>query len=528
MSYYPDFFNDVFGPIMQPGSSSHMAAPCRLGKLASNLLGGVPVSVEFIMDQQGSFAGTFGVMNEDKGMLAGVLGLEPEDERIYCALELAKESGIEYHYVFDIMKESDHLNAIKYILHGADGNSAILVGDSTGGGMVRIKKLDGYPVDLIGDSYVTLIFSSITDIQKKSVEEYVDGFIQWNVSTKDGKTLEYFLASTKPKLEGIKRIIPDVRIELLEPVLPVVMQKGRKPQLFRTVGEWLDISQKLGISMSEASVRYEMNSSLWSRDQVINEMNKIKDILFRQISAAFEDKISDRDPFQRYDGRKWNIYQTRNKVLSGTLSEQIIKRVIGVNAKIKGVPIVPGPMGTGGGYLFSVLYSVKEAHGFSDEDLLRGLFVAAGIGALAYTHTNPTGEVVGCAGECGVCCAMTAAAIVEMAGQGERIDHAASLALQAFIGIPCDPVIGGYEVPCFSRIMTAASMSVVYADLALAGVDAIIPYDEMLKAIDTLGKNMSSELLCTSAGGCCVTPTAKRCESKFRQWRKQNMDKDST
>ena len=36
---YPEFFNDVFGPIMQPGSSSHTAGPCRIGYLARSLLG---------------------------------------------------------------------------------------------------------------------------------------------------------------------------------------------------------------------------------------------------------------------------------------------------------------------------------------------------------------------------------------------------------------------------------------------------------------------------------------------------------
>ncbi len=521
MSYYPDFFNDVFGPVMQPGSSSHMAGPCRLGRLALDLLGEAPAGVEFVMDPQGSFAGTFGIMNEDRGMLAGVLGLGPEDVRIYSAQELARERGVEYRYVFSEMKESRHPNAIKFILRGAGGRSAVLVGDSTGGGMVRINKLEGYPVDLIGDTYVGLFFSPLTDIQKKAVEEYAEGFIRWGMSQNEGQTLNYFLASVRPETDGIKRIIPDARIGLLEPVLPVVMRKGRKPQLFNTVEEWLEVSRELGVSVGEAAVRYEMDSSLWPKERVVDEMKRIRDILLRQITAPLEKKISDREPFHRYDGEKWDEYRAGGRALSGELTERIIKRAMGVNAKLKGVPIVPGPMGTGGGYLFSALYSVKEARGFSDEDLLRGLFAAAGIGALAYTHTNPTGEVVGCAGECGVCCAMTAAAIVEMAGEGEKIGHAASMALQTFIGTPCDPVIGGYEAPCFSRIMTAACMSVVYADLAMAGVDAVIPYDEMLGAIDKLGRSMPAELLCTSAGGCCATPTAKRCESEFRRWRKQ-------
>ena len=70
--------------------------------------------------------------------------------------------------------------------------------------------------------------------------------------------------------------------------------------------------------------------------------------------------------------------------------------------------------------------------------------VAAGIGAIAYTRTEPTGEVLGCTGESGVCGAMAAAAIAEMVGGSpEAVENAASLALQAFMGLPCDPMPGG-------------------------------------------------------------------------------------
>ena len=86
---YPEFFNDVFGPVMQPGSSSHTAAPCRLGNLARDLLGEAPVRALIELDRKGSFAGTFGIMAEDRAMVAGVLGLPPDDEGLFRAFALA-------------------------------------------------------------------------------------------------------------------------------------------------------------------------------------------------------------------------------------------------------------------------------------------------------------------------------------------------------------------------------------------------------------------------------------------------------
>lgn len=522
---YPDFFNDVFGPVMQPGSSSHMAAPCRIGLLARALLGEEPVEASFIMDSQGSFAGTFGSMNEDKGMLAGVLGIGPEDERLYDVYALARLSSLKYRFAFDGMKESRHLNSLKVVLRSGSGKIAVLVADSTGGGMVRVRKINGFDVNLIGDTHVVFVFAAITSLQIQMLIDAVGGYIGKKMVTDGGTTLVYLKFSEQPDIIGIRNLLPGVQIEFLAPILPVAVKKARKKQLFKSVAEWRQISEQAGISMSETAVQYEMDSSLWTKEQVITYMEKLKGILTRQITAAYEGANVVRTPFNRYDGGLWLDYQSKGRVLSGPVMGKVIKRAIGVNEKTKKVPIVPGPMGTGGGYLFSALVSVREAYGFGEDDLLRGLFVAAGIGAISYTHTNPTGEVVGCGGECGVCCSMGAAAIVEMAGgNGVQIENAASLALQAFIGLPCDPVIGGYEVPCFSRVIAASSMAVVYADLALAGCQAIIPYDELLIALNQLGKNMPSELLCTSKGGSCLTPAAKRCAGEFKAWQRNQKD----
>jgi L-serine dehydratase len=519
MKYYPDFFNDVFGPVMQPGSSSHMAGPVRLGLLARSLLGEAPESVRFVMDRNGSFAGTFGIMNEDKGMLAGVMGFGPADERIFRVREIAASEGIKFEYVFDTVEECGHINTIRYCLRAADGKEAVLTGVSTGGGMVQAVYVNGFPVDFIGDTYVLLVFSEIKRDQTEAIVLNTGGFVECGDAHNENGALHYMKFSEKPDMELVKRILPEgIRIELMEPVLPVVMHRERKPQLFKSVQEWERISKELGIGMAETAIQYEMDSSLLTREEVIARMRSIKDILLKEIGAFYDHPDGRRDPFGRYDGDLWLEYEKKGTPLTGPVFGQIVKRVMGVNSKIPGTPIVPGPMGTGGGYLFSALYTVKEAYGFDDDSLLRGLFVAAGIGAIAYTRTNPTGEVVGCAGECGVCCAMGAAAIAEMAGAGDRIDTAASFALQTFIGLPCDPVVGGYEAPCYSRMISAASLAVVFSDLAIAGADAVIPYDQMLDAIDRVGRNLSPDLLCTSRGGTCTAPAARSCEASFKQW----------
>lgn len=528
MELYPDFFNDVFGPIMQPGSSSHTAGPCRLGYLAHSLLGEKPARVQFIMDPESSFAGTFGIMNENLGMLAGILGMLPDDERLFKAETVAAAEGIEYDFVFESMKESDHINALKIVLSGINGKTATLVGDSTGGGMVETKYINGFPYTAKGDSHEVLIFDrnrTLTGKDINGIRSFLKAAMdEGSVEAEEKGVLYYFKLPEFVDITSIKKKFPQLRIGVLKAILPVVTTPKKKGQLFNSVTGWRQTAKQEGISMFEAAIRYEADSSGWSSAEIIGYMKMIERKMYRQTHAVYEESfINEPKPFSRQGKALWENYTGRRESLSGSTIGNAIKWSWGVRASLPGVESVPGPMGSGGGYIYSALYAVKEERGFSDEDLLRGLFIAAGIGAVAYTRTHPTGEVIGCTGECGVCGSMAAAALAEMAGgTPEQVENAASLSLQATIGIPCDPIPGGLGQPCFSRSITAVCMSIVFADLALSGIEAVLPYHEVLDVADEVGRRLPASLLCTSQGGCCSAPSAKKQTEKFNQWFKEN------
>lgn len=142
---------------MQPGSSSHSAGPCRLGFLAADLLGERPARVHILLDARGSFAGTFGVMAEDRAMVARALGLLPADRRLFEAFSLAEQLGMEVAFEFGELRESAHPSAISFELTGRSGKRVTLVGNSTGGGMVETVAVDGFPLRTKGDSFVALL-----------------------------------------------------------------------------------------------------------------------------------------------------------------------------------------------------------------------------------------------------------------------------------------------------------------------------------------------------------------------------------
>lgn len=326
--------------------------------------------------------------------------------------------------------------------------------------------------------------------------------------------------SQPPDLDAIRCALPGCRVALLPPVLPVLDTPARKPQLFDTMVRWRAVAAERGISLAEAAIQYEMDASGWSREQVVSYMRRIERAMHRQTHAVYDETLHvPTTPFRPDMAGDWARHMTSPRRLTDGITAQTLKWAYGAGAGIPGVPTVAGPMGSGGGYVHAALWAVKEAHGFSDDDLLAGLFVAAGVGAIAFSRTEPTGEVTGCSGETGVCGAMAAAGIVAMAGgTPEQAEHAASLLLQAVVGVPCDPIAGGAGQPCRSRIINTTCMAHVFADLALAGRDAILPLHEALDLVDQIGRSLPVGLLCTGRGGASVAPAAQRKAIAFREW----------
>jgi L-serine dehydratase len=66
-------------------------------------------------------------------------------------------------------------------------------------------------------------------------------------------------------------------------------------------------------------------------------------------------------------------------------------------------------------------------------------------------------------------------------------------------------------------------MAHVFADLALAGRDAVLPLHEVIDVADSVGRQLSPDLLCTSRGGAAVTPTARKQAAAYRVWFDQTL-----
>lgn len=140
---------DIVGPIMIGPSSSHTAGAARLAKTARMIAGGTVQSVRFLL--HGSFAKTYRGHGTDKALVAGILKMDPWDERLRDAFSLAKENNIDFEFV-----ESDlgdvHPNTVKFIITKKNGSISEITGSSIGGGNIYIFNIDGTEVDFRGNN----------------------------------------------------------------------------------------------------------------------------------------------------------------------------------------------------------------------------------------------------------------------------------------------------------------------------------------------------------------------------------------
>ncbi len=145
---------DVIGPNMIGPSSSHTAGACAIALMARRLFDEDVKKVTFTL--YGSFSKTYQGHGTDKALLGGVLGFATDDPRIRNSFELAKERGVEVHFIIDEKTQVDHPNTADILMEGADGKEMFVRGVSTGGGKMRIVRINQIDVDFTGE-YTTLI-----------------------------------------------------------------------------------------------------------------------------------------------------------------------------------------------------------------------------------------------------------------------------------------------------------------------------------------------------------------------------------
>ena len=150
---------DILGPVMVGPSSSHTAGAARIGLIARQLFGRQPEKATVYL--HGSFAATGKGHGTDKALIAGLLGMLPDDMRIPSSFEVAHEEGMEFTIQNKDIKEA-HPNTAQIIMEAEGVPTMKIQAYSIGGGRIRVCKLDGIDVNFSGES-CTLIIRNVDE-----------------------------------------------------------------------------------------------------------------------------------------------------------------------------------------------------------------------------------------------------------------------------------------------------------------------------------------------------------------------------
>jgi L-serine dehydratase len=180
--------------------------------------------------------------------------------------------------------------------------------------------------------------------------------------------------------------------------------------------------------------------------------------------------------------------------------------------------IVAAPTAGSAGVLGGAIFGLAEGV-YDDQLSIVRAFLAAGLIGVFIAHKYTfAAEEGGCQVECGAASAMAAAGLVQlMGGTARQAVDASSMAMQSLLGLICDPVADRVEVPCLGKNILGATNALNAANMSIAGFDPVIPFDEVIDAMRSVGEKLPSSLCCTGLGGLSVTPASLKLHDKLRR-----------
>lgn len=211
------------------------------------------------------------------------------------------------------------------------------------------------------------------------------------------------------------------------------------------------------------------------------------------------------------DGWLLHSYNESGKNICGSFMGKVMEKAIKMgesNACMR--RIVAAPTAGSCGVLPAVLLSYEEDFDVAEDDMVKAMYVAAGIGKVIAENSFIAGAAGGCQAEIGSASAMAAGALAFLqGGDSSAIINAATLSLKNFLGLVCDPVAGLVEVPCIKRNSYGAVNAVTSAQLSLAGIKSAIAPDDVVDSMRRIGNQLPASLKETSCGGLAITESAQ-------------------
>ena len=262
-----------------------------------------------------------------------------------------------------------------------------------------------------------------------------------------------------------------------------------------------------GETLGELSLRLEEEAGT-PREKALEKLSGMLSVMESEVQNALHIPVHSISGLTGGDGCRYERYRVSGGSLLGEIPALATAYALSASETNAAMGrIVACPTAGSCGILPACVLAVAKVKGISREGQLLALAGAGLIGELIDEHASLSGAEGGCQAECGSAAAMAAGAVVQMlGGSPEAAFHAAAIAIKNQLGLVCDPVAGLVEIPCIKRNTGGVAIALSAADMALAGVESRIPFDDVVEAMNRVGKALPAGLRETAGGG---LPTTK-------------------
>lgn len=275
---------------------------------------------------------------------------------------------------------------------------------------------------------------------------------------------------------------------------------------FTNAQELILKSKELNMPISEIMLNREMEIFATSKDEIMSKLAHSYNIMKKSVNRPLEERVT---TMGNLIGGEAQLMMKYNSPISGSFFKKVIAYSMAVLEQNCSMGIiVAAPTAGSSGVIPGTFLAVQEEYNFNDEVMIEGLLTAGAVGYIVTRNATVSGAEGGCQAEVGSASAMAAAALVHMfGGNVDQLFDAAATSIANILGLVCDPIAGLVESPCQRRNAMGATNAIISADIALSGAKGLIPFDEIISAMYSVGKALPFELRESALGGVAGTKT---------------------
>lgn len=279
---------------------------------------------------------------------------------------------------------------------------------------------------------------------------------------------------------------------------------------YHSINDLVELCHKNNAQIWQVIMMDNAHERMVSEDKIFENMR----LMYKAMKTAdnnYDKSLKSPSRMAGGDGELMYQYNKSGRNICGDFVGMVMEKALKMgesNACMR--RIVAAPTAGSCGVIPAVFISCETYFKALEDDMVKALLIASGIGAVIAENASIAGASGGCQAEIGSASAMAAAGLTFLqGGDSLQIVNSSALALKSMLGLACDPVCGLVEVPCIKRNVAGAMNAITAAQMSMAGIKSVISPDEVIDSMQRIGAAMPSSLKETAREGLAITPTAE-------------------